>query len=88
MNAFGFVATRGQSRGVKKEDRDQAKVQVLAGLLRWTIVLILLVVQQKGKIFCIKAATTSLPPCKKEVKSREKTREFHWDDAAFNKSEG
>lgn len=77
MNAFGFAATRGQSRGVQEEDRDQAKVQVLAGMLRWTIVLILLVVQQKGKIFCIKAPTTTPPPCKKEVKSRKKTREFH-----------
>lgn len=47
MNAFGFAATRGQSRGVRKEDRDQAKVQVLAGMLRWTTVLILLVMQQK-----------------------------------------
>lgn len=89
MNAFGFAATRGQPRGVQKEERDQAKVQVLAGMLRWTIVLILLVVQQKGKIISIKAPTATLLPCKKRVKSRKKTtREFHWDEAAFNKSEG
>lgn len=47
MNAFRFAATRGShGAACRRMTGDQAKVQVLAGVLRWAVVLILLVVQK------------------------------------------